>query len=325
MKIRKIEDPNVFQKIQTQLNPQANPPNQNFRGQGFSIEKNDQPLACCWLYDNPDLIFDGKSAVPFGNFEAVDDPAAVQILLEVAADFAKKLGKKILLGPMNGSTWDAYRLAISNFDFQYLLDVQHPPFYPKLLEQAGLSPLRDYSTHLDETMDFDRPRTVLREQIFQKMGIAFRQINLENYEQELEALYRFCLQSFSGNFLFTPISFKNFREKYLPLHPFLDSKFILLAEDTAANGRLVGLIFAVPNLADRQRKGLIIKTLARDLAHRFAGLGSVLGMILYDRARAAGFDYLLHAFMEQSNVSRNVSAAFSGREVKRYRLFCKEL
>lgn len=323
MKIQKIKDPELYQNLQTQLNPQTKPPNPNYEGQGFAVENGGKTLATCWLYENPDLIFEGKPAAAFGNFEATDDAPAVQKLIAAAADFAKSKGKKYLLGPMNGSTWDSYRLAISNPDFRYLLDLHHPSFYPKLLEQAGLASLRDYSTNLDERMQFDRPRAVRREQHFQKMGIAFRQINLDDYEQELRAIHRFCLHSFADNFLFTPISFEIFREKYLPLRPFLDSKFILLAEGSA--GELVGLMFAVPNLVDRSRRGLVIKTVARNLAGKFAGLGSVLGMKLYDCAREVGFDYLLHAFMEQSNVSRNVSAAFSGVEVKRYRLFFRTI
>ncbi len=329
MEIKNTSDPAVFSKVYADLTTKIYGAAKNFPsvlpfpGRGFSVFEN-EILACCWVSDNPDLIFENEKAACFGWFEGFENEKAVEKMMAAATDFAKNLGKKYLLGPMNGSTWDNYRLAVSNPDFTYLLDLQHPQFYIKILESTGFYGIRDYATNLDTTFEFDEKRAARKFLDFSKnQKIRFRNINLEKYEDELVKIHTFCLANFRQNFLFTPIGFENFREKYLPLKNYLDPRFIILAE--AENGEICGLMFAVPNLADRQKRGLVIKTIARKLENRYAGLGLVLGKILYERARDDGFDYILHAFMEQSNVSNNVSATFSGREVKRYRLFGKEI
>ena len=107
--------------------------------------------------------------------------------------------------------------------------------------------------------------------------------------------------------------------KYLPLKPFLSGDYILMAENEEQE--LTGLFFAVPNFADRQRKGMIYKTIAIKPGLKYAGLATLLGEEMEKRLKAAGFDYALHAFMEAHNRSVNLSHYFQGEDYKHYTLF----
>jgi hypothetical protein len=52
-------------------------------------------------------------------------------------------------------------------------------------------------------------------------------------------------------------------------------------------------------------------------------------MLLVDHchaaARGAGFTRAIHALMHDSNASRNVSAGFAGRPIRRYTLYSRRL
>ncbi|MFN0034881.1 MAG: hypothetical protein ACKVUS_07440 [Saprospiraceae bacterium] len=276
-------------------------------------------LAVCVVYDNPALFFEGKPAGCFGNFDSLNHPEAAKRLLSAASETAADLGKPMLIGPMNASTWGEYRVAVNAFDYTYLLDVQHPHYYADLLRQAGLQPIGRYVTHLDTDLLYNQDRLMRARKLLSPLHLTFRNIDLENYDLELDKIYAFCMASFASNYLFTPIEKGNFKSKYLPLKAFLRPEYIVLCEDELR--ALRGLIFAVPNYSDAQQKGMVIKTIAKSPSPKFAGLATILGAMLYDKMKADGFQYALHAFMEEHNGSVNLSHYFSGNVVKRYELF----
>jgi hypothetical protein len=290
---------------------------------GVAVLRGTEVLAVCVVFFNPDLQLDGQKVACFGHFESKNNPDAVHALMAEARRVARMSGCTQLIGPMDGSTWETYRWAIDRPDWRYLLDLQHPEYYPRLLEQAGFQPLREYTTNLDSTLRYDVERAITRQVFFEKKGMTWRGINLDRLDEELAALHRFCLDSFRDNYLFTPIEAERFAEKYRAARSLMHPRYVLLAED--AEGILRGFVFAVPNLLDTTRKGLVLKTIARDSSFRYSGLGFVLGHLLYQQAIEDGFEYIIHAFMEQSNVSNQVSQAFSGIPVKHYRLYTDHL
>lgn len=280
-----------------------------------------QAEICCVavLFDNPHLHWEGKAAACFGHFDSLNNAEAVREMLESAQKIAAELGKGILIGPMNGSTWADYRLAVDGFDQYYTLDLQHPTWYPDLLRQAGLEEIAQYVTQIDQTLQFDESRVEKAHKQLEDKQVNIRSMNLEKYEAELEQVYIFCMESFSRNLLFSPISKATFLSKYLPLKSYLSGDYILMAENESQE--LVGLFFALPNFADRQRKGMIYKTIAIQPGLRYAGLATIMGEVMEKRIKAAGFEYAMHAFMEAHNRSVNLSHYFCGVDFKRYALF----
>jgi hypothetical protein len=279
-----------------------------------------EPVAICTLYDNLDLQYGGEKAVCFGNFESINDADTVQKMMYEALQWTKNQGKTQLIGPMNGSTWDNYRLAIDNFSYKYVLDLEHPPYYAELLEAVeNCQLLSNYHTKIDRILKYDVDKCGRAETYLKTQNLTYRNLNLENYEAELSNIYRFCMISFQENLLFTPLLEADFKAKYLPLKPFLQEKYILLAE--SHKGEIKGLMFAIPDFINPMEKGIVLKTLARSPENQYVGLGTYLGKLLYDQMILDGFQYAIHAFMEQSNVSNNLSSSFSGEILKKYRLY----
>lgn len=283
------------------------------------VSDSGEALAACVLYNNPNLEHEGLAAACFGQLEALPEPAAVALLLESLCEKSRQMNKRRLIGPMNGSTWEEYRLAVDATDFTYLMDVEHPAYYPELLQAAGMEVLAGYTTNLDRQLQFDARRLARAEQWLAPLQLRYRTIRLDNFGEELAAIHRFCMRSFVKNLLFTPIEEAQFISKYEAIRTWIRPDYVLLAEDMT--GELCGLLFALPNYKDSHQKGIVLKTLAKNPGDRYAGLATKLGALFYEKIRSDGFDYVIHAFMEDHNASNNVSAHFSGVPVKRYRLF----
>ncbi len=279
--------------------------------------------AACALYHNPTLCWEGAPAACFGNFDSENNPGVARLLVESASEISRGMGKTTLLGPMNGSTWSSYRLAVDAFDTTYLLDLQHPPYYADLLRQAGMVTAGRYMTARNSDLSFDRAYLETAQRALTAQNLVFRPIDLDRYEAELAKIYDFCMQVFAHNVLFTPISSAGFYAKYRPIQPFIRPEYVILCEEPS--GALCAMLFAIPNYADTQHKGIIFKTIARNPAAQFNGVTSLMGDILHRQMQADGFEYVLHAFMEQHNPSVNLSKHFHGDIIKNYELFVKML
>mgnify|MGYP000887766328 CR=1 FL=1 len=297
--------------------------NSSFLFNAYVAFKNNTAVARCILFNNPYLKYESKRAFCFGYFEALNEPVCVnQMLSEVEKD-ATSAGASWLIGPMNGSTWDDYRLDAESEHPSFFLESRYPAYYHTLLQKAGFSSIARYVSHRDSDGNVHEERIARTEALFNGAGVTFRNIDLEHYEDELIKLHHFCMSAFRNNFLFTPVSLRDFVEKYMKIKPAIDPRFVILAENR--NREMVGVIFCLHNFNDKQEKGLIIKTIAKHPSFRYGGMGPLLGTLIKKKALECGYCYLLHAFMIDFNASRSLSEHFAGRPIREYYLYAKNL
>lgn len=280
-------------------------------------------VARCCLYDNPDLRYQDKKACCIGNFESIHDSKCSNELFRVVIADAKAIAAEYIIGPMNGSTWDTYRLGITSGQNNFFLEPYYPAYYPELFAAAGFESIARYFSNMDEEKDLHEERIRELETRFVEKGMRFRNIDLQHYEAELEKLYTFCMEAFRNNFLFTSLPKEDFIGKYLKLKPYIDPQYVIIADD--AEGNRLGFIFCLENFYDKTQKGMIIKTIAKHPSIRYGGLGNILASRFKQRALKNGYRYILHAFMIESNASKSLSQHFSGRVWKEYELYGKQI
>lgn len=292
-------------------------------GQGYVVldDETQEALALSYVYHDRGFSTTEGNAACFGHFEVKEGATDAVDLLFDLVEKGLPNQYQALIGPMNGSTWNAYRLPTSQVEVPFILDLQQPLYYAAYLAAARFEVLRKYSTNLDHSLDYDQKRAARKKAELSAQKINIRPINLEQFEQELELIYPLCLQSFQYGYLFSPISLDEFVSKYMEIKPYLNPDFVGIAEN---DDEVCGIVLAIPNLLDRQNKGLIIKTMARKLDPMYQGLGTVLGAYVYEKASAHGISYVVHAFMDDFNTSQRVSEAFSGNRVRTYALFVKK-
>ncbi len=253
-----------------------------------------------------------------GWFAARERAAAVRLLRYGGADAPEPSAVR-LLGPMNGSTWGRYRLALPG-------DSDEPPFpgeptnrpeYPEYFLAADFRVAAEYESRIVEDLS-PRPGAAALARRLEREGIRFRPLNPADGERELDALYILASAAFAENPYYRPISREEFGAIYGPLLARIDPQFVRLAQD--ANGRLLGFALAYPE-GNSPEARVVLKSVASAPDARALGLGAALSDQAYARTRERGFRSVIHALMHSQNPSAAISRRYGGRIFRRYALY----
>lgn len=260
-----------------------------------------------------------------GHYERTDADAAVTLLRD-AVNRMRGQGVERILGPINGSTWGRYRLALppepgESAEPPFLSEPTNPADYPADFQAAGFRTAAEYeSAIVDDLSDADPRRDELAERV-RARGATIRPLDLARFDDELRAIHALSLTAFAENLFYSPIAFDEFRARYTPLRPLLDPELVRMAED--ADGRLLGFVFAFPDLLtarDGRPTRVVLKTLAMAPAARGLGLGTFLTDEVRRLAAEKGCESVIHALMQTDNTSIRISR-HSARVFRRYALY----
>ncbi|MFN3404531.1 MAG: hypothetical protein ACK40G_10585 [Cytophagaceae bacterium] len=279
----------------------------------------DVPVGRVALYNNPYLSYNGFPAVCVGNFECLNEQPMASALLSKSVEYVARLGKEYIIGPMNGSTWYDYRFSDHNDQPQFLMEPKHPVFYNDLFSGFGFEPIAKYYSSIDRNLNTADEGTDKKMEEFIRSGLLLRNINLSDYENELQKIYDFSMRVFRNNFLFTPISKEQFFEKYKYIDKMINPEYVLIAEDKSGN--MKGLTFCIHDYYYTTSKCLIIKTMARDLSEEYKGLGNCMVNEVIKRAKVNGYESLIHAFYIKEGSSEKLSVNYKGEYYKSYTLY----
>jgi GNAT superfamily N-acetyltransferase len=298
-----------------------------------------QIVARCSLWWSSVPVLPGHRVGCIGHYAATDRAAAID-LLDAACAQLQDAGCTIALGPLDGSTFRAYRLvterAVQGEQPRppFLLEPANPDAWPEHFRQAGFDV---WSEYLSDLAPLTGPDTQLesRTKALAEQGIQLRSLDPEiftgategtrAFDRELARIYPLVMTAFANNPLFTPISQQEFREQYAPVRTLLAPDLVTLAE---RDGELVGMLFALPDYAQARRgekvDTVILKTLAVLPQLAGVGLGSLLTARVHTTAYQLGYRWAIHALMHEKNRSRRISA-HTARPFRRYTLFARHL
>jgi len=297
--------------------------NEDYLKSCYVLLANKKPKARLAVYQNPELSYQKKPIVCIGNYECVNNINYAETLLTEIEKDVKSLGAKMIIGPMNGSTWDDYRFSTNRYENHFILEPYHHLYYNDQFKKSGFLAIQKYFSSIDRKLQMDTPPILKREQELLDQGMSIREIDLLNFNNELKQLYPFIKNAFKQNFLYSNITWDYFKNKYGKIHQLIDPKFVLLAEDLDKN--IIGVFFCIIDLFNTKEKSLVIKTIARDPQKKWKGLGSVLGNQVYRNAKVHGVKSIIHAFMKEEGMSVQLSKTYSGKISKHYSLYGKEI
>lgn len=264
----------------------------------------------------------GRTGV-IGHYETRDGDAGVTLLRESLSRLSSE-GVDRVVGPMDGTTWDRYRLAIPTPGPgerpPFLSEPVNPPEYPSHFEEAGLDAVEWYVSQLVDDLAALADRT--RDPAAELADRGIRLVSLESarFEATLEELYAISLAAFADNPYYSPIDFDRFTALYAPLREVLDPELVLVARDR--DNAAVGFALSFPDLLDPAGRPtrVIVKSLAVAPGGRGLGLGSLLVHETHRRAAAKGYDAAIHALMHAGNDSLKISS-HGGSVYRHYALY----
>jgi GNAT superfamily N-acetyltransferase len=284
-----------------------------------------RPLARCSLWWSATPLLEGRRVGYVGHFASLDGEAAKEVL-DAACALLAEHGCTQAIGPIDGNTWQRYRLITERGDEPlYFLEPDNPDDWPALFSAAGFSPLAHYTSALNEDLSVVDQRIPDRVRRLHDLGVTFRTMDLSRFEEELRRVHALSVLSFRDNFLYSPISEADFLAQYSAVRSVIKPELTVIAEKAS---ELVGYFFTLPDML-RPKYGkpldtVILKTMAVHPDHGGIGLGSVLMAKAHEAARQQGFTRAIHALMHETNYSGRISG-HTARVFRRYTLFAKSL
>lgn len=234
-------------------------------------------------------------------------PAAAVIFLQRACAVLGQRGCTLALGPMDGSSWQSYRCALTwDNGPPFWGEPQTDPRWVDWFTQAGFTPVGHYASRwcpdLTQTYPPRRRRhSPVPVQIHSAQGLAV--------EALLPQLYPLVIASFRRQPFFQPLPEDRFIQHLRPLLTQIDPALVQLAWD---GDRLVGVALAhADSLAPAAERRLIIKTLAILPGRSYAGLGTTLLEAAHRAGVDQGYQQAIHALMHRHNPSLTLSRRYS--------------
>ena len=276
----------------------------------FAIYEGDRAIGRIAALFNPEITKGGRKTGLVGYYECINSVEASNMLLNSAIEYLKNLGCECCLGPMNGNTWQNYRLTLPDEAPPFFLDNYHKSYYHKLFQEYGFKEDARYISSKIPRKHFAFKRIDSFSHRLKKNGITVRKFELKEFNEDLQNIYTICLEGFADNLYYTPIEWKEFESIYLPIKTVLNEQLLLLA--IGSEGKPLGFVFALPNLLSTQVKSLVIKTVAVIPEARSQGLGSYLVELVHKAAYDMGFEEIIHPLMHSDNISTRIGASGSG-------------
>lgn len=182
----------------------------------------------------------------FGFFESVNDRSVSDALFRAVDEWARPLGLRRLLGPMNPSANDECGLLVQGFDdAPTVLTPYNPAYYPALVEAAGFRKAKDLLA-----FEFD-----LRQSPVERLGriahrfrernphLAIRPVTRRSLPDDLPLIKRIYNEGWEDNWGFTPMTDAEIDWTAGRLAPLLTEGLVWLAcEHDQPAGALIALL-----------------------------------------------------------------------------------
>jgi GNAT superfamily N-acetyltransferase len=186
----------------------------------------------------------------FGFFECEDDPEAAGALLSAASDWLAARGRDRMVGPMDFTTNDECGVLVEGYDLlPTVLTNWHHPYYPGLIEGAGLTKAMDLYMWTLEVSERSSVSPVIwraAADVERKYGITVRPMRKKEMEAEIGRFLEVYNAAWERNWGFTPLTEEEVRHYAKDLKPVLDENWAYLAE-RVDTGEVVGAALTLPD------------------------------------------------------------------------------
>jgi GNAT superfamily N-acetyltransferase len=193
--------------------------------------------------------FQGNRWGQFGFFECEDDQEAATALLQRAEAWVTDKGCDRLVGPFDFTTNDECGVLVEGFDRLpvVLMNWTHP-YYPRLIEEAGLTKAMDTLMWSLDVVNRDQVHPAIwemAEKVASEHKITCRGMRKRDLEEEVGRFLEVYNEAWERNWGFVPLTESEVRHYAKQLRPILDENWAMIAE--TADGRVAGAALTLPD------------------------------------------------------------------------------
>jgi GNAT superfamily N-acetyltransferase len=187
----------------------------------------------------------------FGFIELEDDPEVARSLLDAAQAWLSERGCERMVGPADFAMNDEAGMLIEGFEERPIVrQPWHPPYYQRLVEEAGMAKVMDLFMWNLEVTERDKVMPViweLAEKAQTEHGIRVRPMRRRQLRKDMDSFAEVYNSAWSENWDFVPYSKKDLDALAQELHLVFDKHWFMIAEreDT---GEVVGMAITTPDV-----------------------------------------------------------------------------
>lgn len=202
-------------------------------------------IATCINYTHNDYHHENVGF--FGFLDTPDDYDIASKLLKVAMITLKREGMEKMRGPMNFSTNHEIGFLVEGFDRPpSIMMTYNRPYQPLLAEKFGLKKVMDLLAFVI-TKESPIPDRILRvtERFQHRSKITLRQLNLADFDNEVQRINSVYNQAWAPNWGFVPMSPEEFAYTAKGMRQIVDPHLVFIAE---SDSQPVGFSIALPDI-----------------------------------------------------------------------------
>lgn len=195
--------------------------------------------------------YHGNAWGMFGFLELEDDPDVLAALLGVAEGWLAERGRDRMVGPMDFTMNEESGVLVEGHDRDpFIKQPWHPPYYQRLIEQAGLAKVIDlwmWELHITDREKVVPALVDMAARLEPDHGIRIRKMSRRRLRKDLDLFGQTWNEAWKDNWGFVPYSKEDLDTYAQDLQLVFDRNWFMLAEK-ADTGETVGVAITVPDI-----------------------------------------------------------------------------
>ena len=279
----------------------------------------------------------------FGYFECAAGQEGADMLLGAARDWLRQHGMAAMRGPWTFVSQE-WGLVIEGFTpSPCIMAPYNPPRYNDLVTGFGLKKAKDLVAYeIDVAKGYRIPRRIieLTRDVASRYGITTRQVNMKDFDNEVNRIVDLSNASIGDNWSFVPVTNDEIHAMAKDLKPVIHPRGVIFAEDR--DGNTIGFGLAIPdvNVILKNMNGSLLPLgwarllwqLPRLRKYRMFALGvmpqyqgkavdSLIYKALYDALHAPGASMEINYVLEDNAPMNNAILKLGATPMRRYRVY----
>jgi len=283
----------------------------------------------------------------FGYYECISDTKASNILLETAETWLRNKGMTKMRGPWSFISQE-WGLVVEGFKpSPVVMAPYNPPYYINQITSFDLKKVKDLLVYYISARDgYVIPNRILNltDDVIKRYGIHVRQLDMKNYEKDVQIVIELSNRSLAENWGYTSVTREEAEAIARDLKQIIQPKGVIFAEDM--RGKPVGFAITIPdvNRLLKNLKGHLLpfgwvkllfgipklhnyRLFALGIIPEYHGKGidSLLYRALYESLYTPDIWMEINYVLEDNTPMNNAILKLNAKPLRRYRIFEKEI
>ncbi len=326
------------------LNKKKNPFFKHAEAEYFLAERNGELVGRIAAIKNElHIKYHNENVGFFGFFECINDQEVANALFDTAKKWLKEKGLDVMRGPANPSSNDEWGMLLEGFDDEpRILMTYNPKYYLDLCENYGLKKVKDLYAYKLENKKVIASEKLKRvaEIATKRSGIKITQLDMKNFEKEVEKVKYVYNKAWAPNWGFVPMTDDELDAMAKDLKPLAEPSLVLFGEINnelvgfalvmldynyifkKMNGRLFPFGFLKLFTEKKKIKWSRVITLGLIPEYQKRGLDAVFYWEIVNRAHNIGIDLGEASWiLEDNEMMKRGADVMNGEVYKKYRVY----